>query len=455
MSPERDRVGAGLEGTPEARRAGLACFFGSLLEYYDCYIFATAAALVFSKVIFPADSPASPLLALSTFAVAFVARPLGGLFFGHLGDTAGRKRAMIIALSMMGVATVLIGFIPSYDQIGIAAPILLVVLRLLQGISAGGEVAGASALTIEQAPDGRRGWFGSWITTGVVSGFIVASLVFLPITALPQEDMLAWGWRIPFWSSALVLVVAYVIRRRLEEPEVFADVRDRGRTAKMPLATVVRDRWQEILRVAGCNLFVALQPLLTVFGLAYVTTTTDISANSMLWVWISASVVALGVQLGAGLLSDRIGRRPVFVSGCVGLAASILVFFAAVDTGSLVLVTLAGILTLGVFISLANGVYPAFYAEMFDVRVRYTGLALGTQIGLVVAGFVPAAAQALLGVGGLTWILAGLLGAVLALVAAASALTARETHRVPLRELGVDPGAERDAVAAAPVAGTP
>ena len=223
----------------------------------------------------------------------------------------------------------------------------------------------------------------------------------------------------------------------------------------MPLATVVRDRWQEILRVAGCNLFVALQPLLTVFGLAYVTTTTDISANSMLWVWISASVVALGVQLGAGLLSDRIGRRPVFVSGCVGLAASILVFFAAVDTGSLVLVTLAGILTLGVFISLANGVYPAFYAEMFDVRVRYTGLALGTQMGLVVAGFVPAAAQALLGVGGLTWILAGLLGAVLALVAAASALTARETHRVPLRELGVDPGAERDAVAAAPVAGTP
>jgi len=434
--------------TPQARRAAAASFFGSMLEFYEFFIYATAAALVFSTIMFPPDTGAGALLSLATFGVAYLARPFGAILFGQIGDTLGRKRTLILSLVMMGCSTVLIGCIPTYQDIGIAAPIILVILRIVQGISAAGEAAGAASLVVEQAPEGRRGLFGSSVTTGVAVGFILASLVFLPVAALPREALLSWGWRVPFWLSAVILVIAYIVRRRIEEPAIFEETREHGRTAKLPVVAVVRDRWQDIVRVTAATFFIAIQSLLTVFGLGYVTTATDIPATAMLWIWIVAYAVSVVLQPLAGLLSDRWGRKPVFIFGCVGMAVSVVFFFGVVSTASVLLIGLAGVLTLGVFYSFANGVYPAFFPEMFDVRVRYSGYAISLQLGLIVTGFAPAIAVTLVGLAQPSWLLPALLGSAFAVIAGVAVLTARETAHTPLRELGQTPSprtAEKEA----------
>lgn len=426
-----------MNGNSKARRAAAASFFGSLLEFYEFFIYATAASLVFGHIMFPDEGDVGPLLSLATFGVAYIARPFGAFLFGHIGDTIGRRTTLIISLVMMGTSTVLIGFLPTYQQIGIAAPVLLVVLRILQGISAAGESAGAASLTIEQAPEGRRGLYGSSVTSGVAVGFVLASLVFLPIMALPEADLLSWGWRIPFWLSAVILMVAYFVRRRIEEPEVFSETRRTGRTSKIPVVTVVRDWWRDIIRVTGACLFLSIQALMTVFALGYVPAVTEITSSEMLWIWILANAVSAILMPIAGLLSDRYGRKPIFITGCISLAVSVFVFFSAVGTGSLLLVGLASIFTMGVCYSFANGVYPSFFPEMFNVRVRYSGYAISLQFGLIVTGFTPTAAQALTSVDvEPAGFLPAALGAVLALIAAATAWTAKETAHVPLHELG-------------------
>ena len=229
------------------KKAALASWVGSVLEYYDFFIYGTAAALVFGKVFFPESDPATAtLLSLATYGVGYVARPVGAFFMGHIGDKHGRKRVLLLTVSLMGTATFLVGCLPTYDQIGIWAPVLLVALRLLQGLSASGEQSGANSLSLEHAPDHRRGFFTSFTLGGTQAGLIIATAVFLPIGAMPEEQLLSWGWRIPFWLSAIVVVVGLLIRRRLEEPPAF---REEAEVATVPTAVLFRDHWAGVLRV--------------------------------------------------------------------------------------------------------------------------------------------------------------------------------------------------------------
>lgn len=421
----------------EGRRAAAAAFLGGTLEYYDFFIYATAAALVFPHVLFPESSGASgTLMSLATFGVAYVARPLGALVLGHFGDRAGRKRVMVACLVTMGLSTLLIGCLPSYGAAGIWSPVLLVVLRLAQGVSAGGETAGASSLTVEHAPADRRATYGSWTMNGISAGLILASLVFMPLTTLSDEALYAWGWRIPFWVSILVLVVAYLVRRNLSEPEVFEEAKESAETAKLPLVQLFRSQWRDVVRLALCSLFTTTNTIVSVFALSYAVGTVGLDRSMMLWVTIAANVLAILTQTAAGRIADQVGRRPVFIVGCVGCAGMIYAYFAAIATGSVPLIFAAGLILTGLFYSLPNGIYPAFFAEMFTVRVRYTGMAVGLQLGLLVAGFAPAIGSALTGDRAANWVPVATLTAVVCAISAIAAWTARETYRIPLKDLG-------------------
>lgn len=421
----------------KAKKAAKAAFFGSLLEYYDFYIFASAAALVFPHVFF--EGAKNPLLlSLATFGISYIARPVGAVFVGHFGDRAGRKKVMMFCLVLMGTVTFLIGCLPSSSTAGLVGPTLLVVLRVCQGISAAGEQSGAGSLTLEHSPAHRRGFFCSWTLTGTQAGFVVASLAFIPVAAMPDESLYSWGWRIPFWCSLLVLIVAYVVRRKLEEPEIFLANKESLDEAPAPLPVVelFRTHWRDVLRVICCAFIAVVSTVFSVFGLAYATTEEiGMSRTTMLWVAIAANTVALISQPLLGILSDRIGRKPVFIGGAIGSAMGIFLYFAAIGTGEITLIFLAGILLMGGVYAGTNAIWPAFYAEMFSSRVRYSGMAIGTQLGFALAGFAPTIAQSLRGSDPKNWIPVAIFTAACALVAAASATTATEHSRTPLLEL--------------------
>lgn len=425
----------------QGRRAAAAAFLGGTLEYYDFFIYASAAAMIFPHVFFPSAGSSGTLLSFATFGVAYVARPVGALLLGHFGDRVGRKRVLVACLVTMGTATVLIGCIPSYDTAGSWAPALLVVMRLAQGVSAGGETAGASALTVELAPDHRRGVYGSWTVNGIAAGLVLASLVFIPVTSLPDSALYSWGWRVPFWASAVILLVAYLVRRSLAEPQVFEEARSQEGTDGLPLVALLRDHWRDVLRLAACALFTTVNTIVSVFALSYATDTVGLERSTMLWITVVANVVAVFTQTAAGHLSDLFGRRPVFIMGALGCAVMVPVYFAAVSTGNVLLILGAAVVLTGLCYSLPNGIYPAFFTEMFDVRVRYTGVAVGLQLSMLVAGFAPTVGTALMA-DGADWMPAATLTAVLCLISALAAWTARETYRVPLEELGANPAGE-------------
>ncbi|MEL4503520.1 MFS transporter [Luteococcus sp. H138] len=435
--------------TPMARKAAVASFLGGTLEYYDFFIYATAASLVFSKIFFPAGNPAVATVAsLATFGVAYIARPIGALVLGHFGDKIGRKNMLVVCLLLMGFGTIAIGFIPSYAWFeqhtghGWLAPTILVLCRLVQGFSAGGETAGASTLTIEHAPAHRRAFLGSWTMNGIAFGFILASLVFIPVAAMPDEQLLHWGWRIPFLSSVLVLVVAFFVRRTLEEPEIFEeDVREETDHV-LPVLGAFRDHWRDILRLTACGLFTTTNTMMQVFGLAYGSQVAGISRTTMLWIAIASNVVALFGQTFAALAADRWGRRPIFIIGALGIIPMIWLYFLSISTGNIPLVFLAGVVMVGIFYSMPNGIYPAFFTEMFSTKVRYTGMAVGLQFALVVSGFAPSLASSLVGNDKTHWQPAAWIVTVVCLIAAIGAFTARETYRTPTEHLGKHQKAE-------------
>jgi MFS family permease len=418
-------------------KAALASFLGSTLEYYDFFIYGTAAALVFPHLFFPTADPAIGLIgAFATFGVAYVARPIGGLVMGHFGDKLGRKKILLLTLGIMGLSSLGIGFLPGYGQVGIWAPILLVAGRLAQGFSAGAESAGASALTLEHSPEGRRGFFTSFVMTGYASGMVLATLVFIPVTALPQEAMMSWGWRIPFWLSIVVLAIAYWVRTHLDETPVFGESRESNQVAPMPLKEVLRFQGPDVLRVVGMSIMSVMQTIFTVFGLAYATSTAGFDRAAILTV----NAVAIGLSMFAmplaAKLSDRIGRRPLLLTAAIGCSLTIFLYFLALSSGNIVLVFLVAFLNMTVLYSGFNGIWPSFFAEQFAAPVRYTGMALGNQLGLVLAGFAPMIAGMLLTPAIDGWVPVAVFGTACMLIAAVSVFFSRETAKTPIEALG-------------------
>ncbi|WP_367039064.1 MFS transporter [Streptomyces sp. Je 1-332] len=431
------------QGRP--RKAAFAAWIGSALEYYDFFIYGSAAALVFPKVFFDPDDPATAtLISLATFGVAYAARPLGALVLGHFGDRLGRRKIMVWTLILMGLSTFLIGCLPTYAQVGTVAPVLLVLMRVFQGLSAAGEQASANAMTLEHAPEHRRGYYTSFTLNGTQAGQLLATLVFLPVAALPDEQLYSWGWRVPFLLSALVAVAGYVIRRTLDETPVFQQVSADREVAKMPLAELLRDHWADVLRVVAAALIATVSTIFSVWALSFATSdAVGLDKTGMLWVAGSANAVALlAIPLWARL-SDRIGRKPVFLVGAIGSAVMIFVYLWAISTGSYPLVFVTGVLLFGVVYSAANGIWPSFYGEMFPARVRLSGMAIGTQIGFAIAGFAVTFAAQIDGPDGDGWVGVATFTAAFCAICAIAVATGRETHTVPTADLGVRDGAAK------------
>ncbi|MEU7834245.1 MFS transporter [Nonomuraea sp. NPDC049129] len=426
------------QGKP--RKAAIAAWIGSALEYYDFFIYGTAAALVFGKVFFPSSAPGTgTLLALATFGVGYLARPVGAFVLGHVGDKFGRKKVLVSTLVLMGLSTFLVGCLPTYDQVGVLAPVLLVVLRLMQGFSVSGEQAGANSMTLEHAPEGRRAYYTSFTLNGTQAGQIIATAIFLPIAALPEEQLLSWGWRVPFWLSIVVAAVGFVIRRTLEETPAFErEVAENG-VAKLPLVVLFREHGTDVLRVIVAAVIASVSTIFTVHALSYAVNTVGLDRAPMLWVGVLANVAAVITIPLWGKLSDRVGRKPVFIGGSLGCAVLIFAYLWAISAGGYPLIFVAGILMFGVVHSATSGVWPSFYGEMFSTRVRLSGMAIGTQIGFAIAGFAPTLATAVAGTGRDSWLGVSLLTAALCLINVAAVATARETYRIPTDQLGVKP----------------
>jgi MFS family permease len=408
---------------------------GSAVEYYDFFLYGTAAALIFPTVFFPSGDEAALVMSFATFGFAYVARPVGAFVLGHFGDRLGRRRVLMFTLLLMGVSTFLIGCIPSFETIGWAAPVLLVLCRLMQGFSAAGEQAGASSLTLEHSPENRRSYFTSWTLTGTQGGLILASLVMIPFVSMPDEAKYGWAWRVPFWLSAVVVVVAYFIRRRLHETPEFDEAKAAGKLARMPLVPLLRDHWVAVIRVILCAFIAAVSTVFGNLAIAY-GKEVGLAENVTLWLVVVANVFALATQPLFGMLADRIGRKPVFIYGALSSAALMPFYMLSMSGGNTLLIFALAVATFAFGYAAANAVWPSFYGEMFSTQVRFSGLAIGTQLGFLMAGFAPTIVTALGGVREGGWVVISGFTAVICVIAAVSAATARETKDVPTELLG-------------------
>jgi MFS family permease len=414
------------------KRLLLSCFFGTTIEWYDFLLYGFLAPLVFNRLFFPNVDPlVGTIAAFGVFAVGFAARPVGGLVFGHMGDRVGRKPIMVITLTLMGVATVLIGLTPTYAAIGVAAPLVLVALRFFQGFALGGESAAGPLLAMESAPGHRRGLFAAFVQSGAAAGTVLGSLAALGVGLLPEEDLLSWGWRLPFLASAVIFAVGLYVRLKVAESPVFQAALTKERALQVPLLEVLKARKKPALQVLFCAMAESSTFYFTaVFGLSYGLQTLGIPNSTLL------TGVVLGNTLGIltnplfGAWSDRIGRRPL-VGGSYLLSALYvaLVFFPLLGTDSTALVVLAMAIPGAILQPMSLAVTGSFYPELFDdPRLRLTGVSLGRQFGTILGGgLMPMISTALLGASGgsLTLVISYfVLVCVLALVAVWSA---RET----------------------------
>ena len=428
------------EKTP--RKAAASGWMGSALEYYDFFIYAQAAALVFPDIFFPEGNPQVAIVSsLALFGVGYVARPLGAFVLGHWGDTHGRKNVLVLCMIMMGASTFAVGILPTYHTIGIWAPLLLVILRLIQGFAVGGEISGASAMIVEHAPFGRRGYYASFTLQGVQAGQIIAAAVILPLSALLSDEAFeSWGWRIPFLLSVVVVIAGYIIRRRVDETPAFREEETHGEVPKAPIVQAVRESGPDMLRVICMALMNAIPTATTVFGATYATNKAyhiEMSRTAYLWISIVGNGVAILLIPYIGRLSDRIGRRPPIIVGALASGALSYVYLWFVSQDNLLGAFILAILMWGVVYQGYNAVFPSFYQELFPTRTRVTGFAVSQNIGTMITAFLPTIYAAVAGPGSNVPLIVGSFTFGCAVIAAIAAWSARETYRVHLNDLGV------------------
>lgn len=387
--------------TAEHKRVLAGSMVGTTIEWFDFFIYAQAAGLIFAAQFFDPVSNENPSLAQiiswASLGISFLFRPLGAILAGHLGDRMGRKPVLVITLLGMGVATMLMGLLPTYHAIGLAAPILLVLLRILQGMSAGGEWGGAALLTVEHAPNGRRGFFGSFPQIGVPAGMALATIFMLVLSGvLSTEQFLAWGWRIPFLSSVILIALGYFIRRAVEESPAFEEMQELKKDSSAPLAVLFKSHWATVLK---CALIFAANNAIGYFVIAYFlaygTKYVGYERTDVLGASLVASAFWLASTLYFGKLSDRVGRKRTFIIGYIALAIWCVPMWLLVDTGSIAMFYLAVIVT-GALLGPTYGPMCALFAEMFPVKVRLSGVSIGYAIGSIIGGaFAPMIAEIL------------------------------------------------------------
>ncbi|GAA4866935.1 MFS transporter [Saccharopolyspora cebuensis] len=416
------------------RRILASSFIGSAIEFYDFILYATAASLVFGELFFAGMPPAVGLFAsFTTLAVGYVARPLGGAIFGHFGDRIGRKGVLIVSMVLMGTATTAIGMLPTSDRIGVAAPVLLVVLRLVQGLAVGGEWGGAMLVALEHAPAKRRGFAASFANMGGPAGAVLATLVVSAFSTLPDEQFLSWGWRVPFLLSAVLIAVGLVIRLKVSETPLFLDLEEKAERRKIPLLEVVTQYPRNLVLgiIAGMSSY-TVQGLMTVWAVAHVIDL-GVDRTGVLNVKaVGATLTIVGIWFAARL-SDRFGRKPVMVTGMFAGAVLAYPIILLLQTGTLWGFAIGLFLANGIVQGVIFGPFGAFVAELFPTRMRYTGASLAYQSASTLgAGFTPMIASGLvLAAGGGLWLLA-LVWALSFLVSAACVRATREGREVDL-----------------------
>ena len=399
MGLEDDRPAVPTVSRRTVIEAVVASTIGTTIEWYDFFLYGTAAALVFPTVFFPeADPFTGQILSFSTFTVGFLARPLGGALFGYLGDRVGRKSALVATLLLMGVTTLLIGFLPTYDDIGVAAPLLLTALRLLQGLGVGGEWGGAVLLALEFGHAGRRGFYASWPQAGVPLGLLASTAVMAVCQEmLSPAEFLAWGWRVPFYLSGLLIAVGLLIRLRIPETPLFRAVQEQNRVATAPLRETVTRYWREILLAAGTRVAEnACFYLFTASAIAYGRDVLGVDPGVLLWAVAVGAAVEFITIPAFGLLSDRWTRRGVYMGGCAFLMAFALPFYALLETREPALIVLAVAVGLGGAHAVLYSVQAALIPELFSTRLRCTGASLGYQLAVPLAGGLAPVVAALL-----------------------------------------------------------
>jgi MFS family permease len=425
----------------QSTRAAASGWVGSALEFYDFFIYATAASLVFPRVFFPSDDPAVAIVtSLAAYGVGYVARPIGGVVLGHYGDRHGRKRVLLLCMFLMGASTMAVGLLPTYAQVGVLAPALLVLLRLVQGFAVAGEISGASSMILEHAPPGRRGFYASFTLQGVQAGQIMAAAVFLPLARyMSPAAFLAWGWRIPFLLSAVVIAAGYVVRRSVEETPVFAREEQRHATARTPVLEALRHCWRDMVRVACMALMNTVPVVATIFGAAYAVQPAygiGFDTDVYLWIPVLGNTVAVAVIPFVGELSDRVGRRPLIIGGALGSGLLSFAYLHAISVHSVSLAIVTSVLMWGVVYQGYNAVFPSFYPELFPARMRVSAMAIAQNLGTMLSALTPALFAAVAPPGTNVPLIVGSITCAIAMVVATAAFSARETYDVPTDALG-------------------
>ena len=420
--------------TKRSVKAAASSFLGTTVEWYDYFLYGTAAALVFPKVFFNDLPPAmATVVSMLTFAVAFVFRPVGGVIFGHFGDKVSRKKMLVITLLGMGICTGLIGLLPSLETIGVAAPIILVLLRVVQGFCMGGEWGGAALMSVEHAPSDKRGFYGSWMQAGVPAGLLAASGVFAAVGGLPDEAFLSWGWRIPFLLAFVLMGIGMYIRLSVEEPPVFKKLENEHETTSKPIVEAFKGAWRKIIvlsflqSAANVGYF-----LITVYSLTYITTVLDMPRSVATTGLTIGAAVDLITQPLFGKLSDKIGRKKVYAFGVIFFGVFAFPFYAMLNSQNEGLIILAFVLGLGVGHAATGSLHGVIYAEQFSTRYRYSGSSIAYQTaGIISSGPTPIIAAALVTSTGSTtavaWFVIGS-----AVVSMISVALLRETYRASL-----------------------